>query len=246
MISKNVMTHFQSEGGGQDGKGNESFTVGREAINSPDGDALNMNIENWLDRIKISIQKGRNIKVGGNFVSLSTVETDSITGQNIPKCRTVVFRGFFNMSVSPMSTIVTIKMITDSRSEKISQLPKNNNGELVWWFSQSREQYRISGKCLLVDDDAATDMQRERISMWSQISDSAREQFYWLNPGQAFEHVLHHHIPRGGRDTDGITILLPPSNFLLLLLVRDFPNPFCDYNHKVCRWGLPCATTPPY
>lgn len=200
----------------------------RDIAANGDGDSVkdngivaSSNMDNWTERIKISIAKSRKVK-GGNYVQIATIESDAVTGQMQPKCRTVVFRGFLPLVPSQDESISTValKMITDARSEKVTHLKHNDGAEMVWWFSQSSEQYRISGKCRLIgessDDGEEAYLGKERITMWKNLSDPAREQFYWLEPGKSFAGAPS--TPAGGRSEEGV-ILPPPSNFLLLLLI---------------------------
>lgn len=184
------------------------------------GNLVSSNMDNWTERIKISIAKSRKIK-GGNYVQIATIESDAVTGQLQPKCRTVVFRGFLPLvpSQDESTSTIALKMITDARSEKVTHLKHNDGAEMVWWFSQTSEQYRISGKCVLIGgsgDEQDTYLGKERITMWKNLSDPAREQFYWLEPGQSYAGAPS--TPTGGRSEEGV-ILPPPSNFLLLLLI---------------------------
>jgi len=187
------------------------------------GNVVGSNMDNWTERIKISIAKSRKIK-GGNYVQIATIESDTVTGQLQPKCRTVVFRGFLPLvpSQDESTSSIALKMITDARSEKVTHITNNDGAEMVWWFSQSSEQYRISGKCRLIgessdgDNDEEAYLGKERITMWKNLSDPAREQFYWLDPGQSYAGAPS--TPAGGRSEEGV-ILPPPSNFLLLLLI---------------------------
>ena len=51
---------------------------------------------------------------------------------------------------------ITMRMITDLRSEKVKELtafPDRNTAELLWWFQKSSEQYRIRGNVELVGDE---------------------------------------------------------------------------------------------
>jgi hypothetical protein len=126
--------------------------------------------------------------------------------------RTVVFRGFLEHGGR-----VAMKMITDARSDKVTQIGKNNAGEMVWWFFKSSEQYRVSGTLQVVGPtDPDVDLDIARMQQWSKLTDAAREQFYWLDadvPGRKSKAD----IPDGGRDKDG-NVLPPPDNFLLMLL----------------------------
>ena len=109
-----------------------------------------------------------------------------------------------------------MKMITDARSEKVTQIALFDECEMVWWFSQSSEQYRISGKLQLVSgEDRDEELLAARKQLWGNLSDPAREQFFWKHPGGRYEGAPD--VPAGGRDEDG-KVLPPPDSFLLMLL----------------------------
>mmetsp|Transcript_5749 Transcript_5749/g.7347 ORF Transcript_5749/g.7347 Transcript_5749/m.7347 type:complete len:300 (+) Transcript_5749:79-978(+) len=185
-------------------------------------------ITSWREKIDISIAKSRKVR-GGNFVQIATV--DPLTLE--PRCRTVVFRGFLKSPPSlnnndeaststPSSCIM--KMITDKRSNKFSEITTDsttrksttNNVEMVWWFSKSNEQFRIRGKLRFVgNDERDSYLLQSRKEQWGNLSDSAREQFFWKNPGLDYESDSE--VPAGGRDEDGKIIPVPDA-FLLMLL----------------------------
>ena len=180
-------------------------------------DKMDESSEVWTSRITKSIAKSRKIK-GGNYVQIATVDADGL-----PTCRTVVFRGFTNINSKKFGEIKTMRMITDKRSEKVSHILNKPAAELVWWFSQSSEQYRLSGELILInptikiDDDLdATQLLALRNQQWNDLSDPAREQFFWNQPGVSYSDIAHE-IPKGGRDANN-HILPPPDSFSLLLL----------------------------
>ena len=206
----------------------------------------------------------------------------------VPENRCLVFRGFCPDHVEkfvngkknnalvekPGSKPMMLKMITDKRSVKAQHILKNcktnddmNPAELVWWFSQSSEQYRIAGKLFLIGgsaedtsvisksndhlrhgDKLSSEMKNdiikayleERKRQWGNLSDNAREQFYWNWPGKEYDGPPED-IPVGGREnlqddlkalnikeedvksdenraTKMGKVLEPPENFMLLLL----------------------------
>ena len=196
----------------------------------------------------------------------------------VPENRCLVFRGFcFDFSEKlldgtkrdlstppPKIKPMMMKMITDKRSAKAQQILENfkndrdaNPAELVWWFSQSSEQYRIAGELFLIgcsaedttvisksncnshdgksiyedNNDILKDYLEERKKQWGNLSDNAREQFYWNWPGKEYDGEPED-IPAGGREnlqtlrvfnsSSGSTVmgkvLEPPENFMLLLL----------------------------
>ena len=63
----------------------------------------------------------------------------------------------------------------------------NPGCEMVWWFQKSSEQYRVAGDLQLIgarSEDEELSAQRKQA--WGNLSDSAREQFFWENPGIPF------------------------------------------------------------
>ena len=157
----------------------------------------------WRSRLASALHRNR-AKHHSRYFQLAT-----ISPEGLPKNRTVVFRGFLE------STNI-IQIVTDSRSEKAAQITHQPWGEICWYFTKTREQFRISGKLLLVDaDHSNSELIAARKAAWQKISDNARSQFSWPNPGE----------PK----TDDLTLFSPaiPSaqepitNFCLLLLTPE-------------------------
>ena len=173
----------------------------------------------WKARIDGSIARSRKIR-GSNFVQISTVSNGE------PRCRTVVFRGFQKLpSDHPIAAecegmSCVMKMITDNRSNKVSEAASQPSAEMVWWFSKTSEQYRIRGDlCFVGGGDFDADLDKElaaaRKEQWGNLSDSAREQFFWQEPG--IDYSGESIVPTGGRDEEGNLLVAPPS-FLLMFL----------------------------
>tara|TARA_A100001035_G_scaffold215413_1_gene175233 strand:+ start:345 stop:866 length:522 start_codon:yes stop_codon:yes gene_type:complete len=140
------------------------------------------------------------------------VQIATVDDQGLPACRTVVFRGFLE---NEDKSSIAMKMITDARSEKVAQIAANPGCEMVWWFSQTKEQYRLLGKLKLVGgDESDAELLSVRKQQWGNLSDPAREQFYWQPPG---EYSGESQVPAGGRDDEG-KVLDVPDSFLLMLL----------------------------
>ena len=205
LAKRTLMSAMTPPGGTEEGKGS-SENVGRGSQKRGSRPIEDVSDKTWRERIDVSIAKSRKIR-GGNYVQIATVDADGH-----PRCRTVVFRGFSAFSHSPYA----MKMITDSRSEKVSQIALSPQCEMVWWFSQSSEQYRITGSLQLVSgEETSEELLAARKQQWGNLSDPAREQFYWRQPGVTFEGAPD--VPAGGRDEDG-KVLSPPDTFLLMLL----------------------------
>jgi len=180
-----------------------------EDSSMPGDDTEDMEVElkSWTLRIKRSIDKSRRIK-GGNYVQVATVDADGK-----PHCRTVVHRGFLESAGKPGEQ--AFKIITDSRSQKVQHGLNSAACELVWWFSQSSEQYRFESTMQLVGPTEEGELQAARQEQWTKLSDPAREQFFWDKPGVPYTGAPS--VPKGGRGEDG-EVLPPPDVFLLVLL----------------------------
>ncbi len=136
------------------------------------------------------------------YLQLATVDP-----QGHPRNRTVVFRGFLGDSNR-------IQLAVDSRSEKIRQIAHCPQAQICWYFSKTREQFRIAGTLEAIaaeHPDPQAQYQRQRL--WQQISEKGRLLWFWpepkgcLAPSEAFVQELPEE--KGA---------LPPPTFVLLLL----------------------------
>ena len=126
----------------------------------------------WRSPLSRALHRHRSIPYS-RYVQLATVDP-----QGLPANRTVVFRGF-------LEDTNQLQLITDSRSNKITHIKANPWAEICWYFSKSREQFRLFGQLILV---TATDLeptwQSARQQAWQKLSDAARLQFSWPKPGE--------------------------------------------------------------
>jgi len=136
-----------------------------------------------------------------NYFQLATVQTNGR-----PANRTVVFRGF-------LGNTDQIEMASDVRSDKIEQIRTHPWGEICWYFTQTREQFRIAGQLISIDAQTAKlGWQKERQRVWQTLSDRARQQFTWPAPKQPEqENSPSRSSPLPEKDS-------PHPNFCLLLL----------------------------
>mmetsp|Transcript_8584 Transcript_8584/g.13163 ORF Transcript_8584/g.13163 Transcript_8584/m.13163 type:complete len:307 (+) Transcript_8584:82-1002(+) len=203
--------------------------IGENGITEKDAKQDDESLQSWRSKIEISIAKSRKVR-GGNYVQIATIDPAT----NEPRCRTVVFRGF--QDIPPESSAKRIvcdhkscimKMITDTRSNKVAETTSNgsNNGaaEMVWWFSKSSEQYRIRGNLIFVgggqfEFDQDPFMKKARKEQWGNLSDMAREQFFWTDPG--IDYSGESTVPTGGRDENGKVVPVPDTFLLMLLLPK--------------------------
>ena len=183
----------------------------------------------WRSLLSSAIHRNRS-KPFSRYFQLATV-----TPEGYPANRTVVFRGFLDDEQN------SLKIITDLRSAKIQDIETKAVGEICWYFTKTREQFRISGNLSLVTvQESDPDLQKARKITWHNLSDSARSQFAWADPGQ----------PAAGKeafDVEPPDPNAPLDNFCLLLLIpqkvdhlqlRGDPQQRCLYQlEKDATWS---------
>ena len=126
----------------------------------------------WRSHLSRALHRNRS-QPYSRYLQLATVDT-----QGLPANRTVVFRGFLEESNQ-------LQFVTDSRSNKIEHIKAKPWAEICWYFTKSREQFRLFGKLILVTAaDLEPALQLARQQAWQKLSDSARLQFSWPKPGE--------------------------------------------------------------
>ena len=131
-----------------------------------------MDLAPWRSPLARALHRNRSLPEARYF-QLATVQQDGR-----PANRTVVFRGFLDATNS-------LQIITDTRSDKVTQLRHNPWGEGCWYFAKTREQFRLTGQLQLIEatetDETLATIRRQ---LWERLSDKARSQFAWEHPGQ--------------------------------------------------------------
>lgn len=158
-----------------------------------------MSLASWRSPLARAIHRNRS-QPHSRYLQLATV-----TPEGTPANRTVVFRGFLDNTND-------LKIVVDSRSQKIRDIEHLPQTEACWYFTKTREQFRLTGGLTLVTADFADkDLQTARQATWHDLSDGARSQFAWPHPEQ----------PRAERDAFESPVpdkQAPLPNFCLLLL----------------------------
>ncbi len=132
-----------------------------------------MSIAPWRSFLANALKKNRS-QPHSRYFQLATVRSDGT-----PANRTVVFRGFIEDTNQ-------LKIITDTRSDKITEIQNQSRGEICWYFTNTREQFRIAGNITIIDaNHQNTELLKARESTWQDLSDNARIQFAWAHPGEA-------------------------------------------------------------
>ncbi len=155
----------------------------------------------WRSPLSSAIHRNRS-KPFSRYFQLATV-----TSEGYPANRTMVFRGFLDDEDN------ALKIITDLRSAKIQDIEHQAIGEICWYFTKTREQFRITGNLrLITPKNTDTDLQQVRQATWHDISDSGRSQFAWPDPAQPV-------ADRSAFDISPLDLNTPLDNFCLLLLI---------------------------
>ena len=89
---------------------------------------LDNNLPSWRQDLKSSRKKE------GKSPSNRWIQLATVSEENEPRLRTVVFRGWHKES--------SMIIFTDRRSEKIGHLKSNPNAEILWFFLKTKSQYR--------------------------------------------------------------------------------------------------------
>ena len=131
------------------------------------------------------------------YLQLATIRLDGS-----PANRSVVHRGFRPDSDNLLIT-------ADARSRKVAEMRRSPLAEACWYFSRTREQFRLGGPVRLVDE-SDTEFASIRVGLWHSLSDAVRIQFSWPAPGADRSDV---------NEGPGPTIPPePPPPFVLLML----------------------------
>ena len=142
------------------------------------GTAVSYKMSLWENTLKDIIIKNKRV-VESKYITFTTTSEDGW-----PAARTVVFRGFHEQDNK-----VYLKFISDSRSQKISDIAKNNKVELCWYLTKNKDQFRIRGHAVSVGITSTdTKAAKLRVQLWNGLSDGARSPFFFPgNPGDLVE-----------------------------------------------------------
>ncbi len=154
----------------------------------------------WRSLLSRNLHHNRS-KPHSRYFQLATV-----TPEGYPANRTVVFRGFFDDQQN------RLKIITDARSAKIQELKHQSQTEICWYFTETREQFRIMGNLQVVTcTEQDPTLQKARQSTWYDLSDAARSQFAWPDPAKPA-------ASKSAFEVKSLDANSPAQNFCLLLL----------------------------
>lgn len=162
-----------------------------------------MTLALWRPALARALHRNR-ARAYSRYLQLATIDTEGK-----PSNRTLVFRGFVGEA---------LQMVTDSRSQKVIQIQACPWAEVCWYFTVTREQFRIAGKLALIRSNNDSDSMRSKT--WKAMSANARQQFYWPHPG-------HGRANKTAFELSGTPTDHPPDSFSLLLLQANRVDHLC-------------------
>ena len=140
---------------------------------------LEDNLPSWRQDLKSSRKKE------GKSSSNRWIQLATVSEENEPRLRTVVFRGWNKDS--------SMIFFTDRRSEKIGHLKSNPNAEILWFFLKTKSQYRFKGKIHELSENK---------NYWDLLSEKSKSSWFWDSPGEVINpkvqssHAILSNLPK--------------------------------------------------
>lgn len=157
----------------------------------------------------------------------------NVDNEGFAQNRSMVFRGFVD------STNILLA-ITDIRSDKIQQWQNHPYAHITWYFTQTREQYRLSCNVLMIshaDKNEKLNLPRNSVSapfnnilaqtlrseVWQNLSAASKAQFTWPTPKQAI-HTQSDEQQSDTNETQAVSLLkdeslTPHENFVVVCFI---------------------------
>jgi len=188
------------------------------------------NLPSWRQDLKSSRKKE------GKSPSNRWIQLATVSEENEPRLRTVVFRGWLKDS--------SMIIFTDRRSDKIGHLKSNPNAEILWFFLKSKSQYRFKGKLREIIDNK---------NYWDSLSEKSKSTWFWGPPGKKINpkgqstHEILSNLPKSDNfvvlnfEIDSVDLLKleqPVHKRYLLVMKQAYPIGLKDQLHIFCnlRW----------
>lgn len=168
------------------------------------------------------------LEINGRLAESRYLQLASVGEGGKPAVRTVVYRGFYETSDRCV-------IHTDIRSEKVRQLRLQPEVQLCWYFTRSREQYRMTGRADVVtgSDKVWSDY---RTNQWLSLSEPARASYCAAQPGLLLP-LEDEYQPKLTTSDD----LTPVSEHFALLMVEITEVDYLDLTtspHKRVRFRV--------
>jgi pyridoxamine 5'-phosphate oxidase len=150
----------------------------------------------WRQMLMDSLEANKHL-MNSKYFQLATVKQNGA-----PTVRTIVFRGFEDGNNKLLIT-------TDARSRKIEEIKNWPLGECVVYFSETWEQFRISGLLDLIGPESPPQAQKTRKKLWDASSPRSLLQLVGPHPGTplAKEESVQPHLDKEGGPVENFFIV---------------------------------------
>tara|TARA_Y100000589_G_scaffold131481_1_gene125207 strand:+ start:630 stop:1175 length:546 start_codon:yes stop_codon:yes gene_type:complete len=166
-----------------------------------------VNLPEW--RLALTSSKNKE----GKSISKRWLQIATTSKDNLPRLRTIVFRGWLENH--------SMLIYTDRRSEKIKDINNNNKVELLWFFPKSKSQYRFKGEAYEIKDN---------IQFWNSLSEKSKLSWFWPTPGERLSEIKFFDNPKNLNRPDTFFALGVKIDYVELLKLE---RPI----HKRCCWS---------
>ena len=153
-----------------------------------------------------------------------------------PSVRTMVFRRFFDHQ-----TDRCFVFCSDLRSEKVVESRANPLAQACWYFPETRQQFRITGRLELVDSRTADPEKIDlRNAVWRSLSDESRVTFSWPPPGEKLADLalFSVEVPNAFEPLDNFVLFIHRPMEVEMLDLRMKPHRRLLSARTEAGWGL--------
>jgi pyridoxamine 5'-phosphate oxidase len=177
----------------------------------------------------------QNPQAHNRFAQLATLQGGQ---EPRPAVRTVVVRFFLDDG--------RLLITTDRRNEKVSQIEDNPACELCWYFTDTREQFRISGRAHVVSAaqarlEAKLDEAMQR--SWDERSAAAQQSITWPQPKKRLDEASAFQLDRPNAPSDDFALILIEVVSVDYLNLRAQPHQRVVFSKLGGQW-MPRAVNP--
>ena len=186
----------------------------------------NINTQDW--KTLLAQAQAANPQPHNRFAQLATLRGGA---EPRPAVRTVAVRFFLEDG--------RLMISTDTRSEKVQELAANPVCELCWYFTETREQFRISARAHVVpagiaqlDGRLAEVIQRT----WLERSANARQSYTWPQPLRKRDEQSAYAASVPDEIPDNFALLLLDIVTVDYLNIAEQPHQRCVFNKLGGQW----------
>lgn len=178
---------------------------------------INAHTNPW--RTLLAAAQTRNSVSHMPFAQLATVAAGTQGHETRPNVRTVATRFFLDDG--------RLLISVDARSDKMADLTEHPLCELCWYFTETREQFRLAARAQLITAPQAkleAKLEDALNRTWQQRSTVSRQSFSWPQPKRKRGDAAAFELPEPSVPPDHFTLLLLDINAVDYLSLASVPH----------------------